>query len=177
MKAENTYRRVFFALWPDDSLRRDIGHMSPPIPPHSRAVAAVNLHLTLVFLGNIAQAQLNCVKATAKRIRFQPFSIQINRVGHFGHRILWIDPNEPPQQLLDLQNGLANALTNRCDYHQERRAYSPHITVARKGVPPLEQIISPALEWKVEHFSLIESTIGQVPPTYREIGRWCGVGG
>ena len=48
-------RRLFFALWPDAVLKAQIGHAArtPARSVDGRRVRDENLHLTLLFLGNV----------------------------------------------------------------------------------------------------------------------------
>jgi hypothetical protein len=63
-------RRVFFALWPDDGLRTSLWRATreavrasggQPMPAH-------NLHVTLVFLGSVADRRIPELEAIADRV-------------------------------------------------------------------------------------------------------------
>ncbi len=164
--------RLFFALWPDDATRKSLYRAGIATGHHSVPTPRDNLHMTLVFLGKVDDATLDCARKVAEHIEFPPFALSIDRIGHFGRRILWLGSAEPPEALFDLQRRLQRGLAQRCNYPPEKRGYHPHITVARKQVPPLMEPLSTPVHWQVESFSLIRSDTTQTPPVYREIARW-----
>ena len=105
-----------------------------------------NLHLTLAFLGECDAKQTAAVKAAMDTVRFEPFDIHIERVGHFkrnGGDIWWagLRGNEA---LSDLQRELTDKLIT-AGFSLERRQYKPHITLGR-------EVVTDAAPWQVEPF-------------------------
>ncbi len=163
--------RHFFAIWPDQAVSERIVREAGKA--RGRLHHPADIHMTLVFLGQISDAQLRCIEAAADAIRGQPFTLSINGIGYWHRpRILWAGPSETPEPLsqlvFDLQNGL-----KACGFEPERRRYKPHVTLYRKASRTIPRVIEPAVEWPVRAFVLATSG-GGAPgePRYRVLKRW-----
>lgn len=94
-----------------------------------------NLHLSLIFLGNIEESRLQDITGCIQRaaVGAETFTCTITKAGFFGPprspRILWAGIDAPPV-LTALQNNL-NSEFNRSGFQTEERPYYPHITLAR----------------------------------------------
>ena len=99
----------------------------------SRLTRRENLHLTLVFLGELREA--GKVREAMEEIRTSPFPLEIRGLGRFqrdGGDLYWagIEPSLPLQNLyLELKNALASK-----EIAVEDRPYRPHLTLARQAV-------------------------------------------
>lgn len=99
----------------------------------SRLTRRENLHLTLVFLGELREA--GKVREAMEEIRTSPFPLEIQGLGRFqrdGGDLYWagIEPSLPLQNLyLELKNALAGK-----GIAVEDRPYRPHLTLARQAV-------------------------------------------
>ena len=99
----------------------------------SRLTRRENLHLTLVFLGELREA--GKVREAMEEIRTSPFPLEIRGLGRFqrdGGDLYWagIEPSLPLQNLyLELKNALAGK-----GIAVEDRPYRPHLTLARQAV-------------------------------------------
>ena len=99
----------------------------------SRLTRRENLHLTLVFLGELREA--GKVREAMEEIRTGPFPLEIRGLGRFqrdGGDLYWagIEPSLPLQNLyLELKNALAGK-----GIAVEDRPYRPHLTLARQAV-------------------------------------------
>lgn len=69
--ARASTRRVFFALWPDEPLRSSFMHATHELARAAggRLVAPRNLHVTLLFLGPVAEDRLTELTALAAEVR------------------------------------------------------------------------------------------------------------
>ncbi len=166
-------RKLFFALWPDDSVREGLLGFSRALPAHGgRPPHPEDLHITLVFLGLVTPEQYPCVIHAADAVKAAPFSLAIDRVGYWQRpRILWCGPGKTPEDLtrlvLKLQQGL-----KACGFQPEKRAYSPHVTLARKARPVAGFSLERPLEWRPREFALVLSQDRGAPPRYRVLQRW-----
>ena len=99
----------------------------------SRLTRRENLHLTLVFLGELREA--GKVREAMEEIRTGPCPLEIRGLGRFqrdGGDLYWagIEPSLPLQNLyLELKNALAGK-----GIAVEDRPYRPHLTLARQAV-------------------------------------------
>ena len=112
-----------------------------------------NLHLTLAFLGECNATQAATVKAVMDTVSFEPFDIQIERIGRFkrdGGDIWWAGLYES-KPLLDLQRTLTDKLI-AAGFTLEKREYKPHITLGR-------EVVTDAASWQIEPFGEMVSAI------------------
>lgn len=134
-------------------------------------VAEENLHLTLLFLGNVDTARLPILKRGASGVRATPFSLQIDCSGWWkAPRILWLAPGQVPASLLLLHKALAG-LAVECGIAIETRPYLPHVTLARKVDKPAAIKFAP-IRWNVSDFCLVESVTRVGYVEYQIIQRW-----
>ncbi len=100
-----------------------------------RWVPVHNIHLTLMFLGDVSEANLQLVKDSLaeEAINHQPFDISIGKVGVFPSlqrpRVIWVGV-EAPGELMAVQSGVEHRMT-RLGYPREERPFSPHLTLGR----------------------------------------------
>jgi 2'-5' RNA ligase len=150
--------RLFFALWPDDTVRAQLHRASNTITVErpARRVPHYNLHLTLHFIGNVFFAQMDCLRQQARLVEVAAFELSIDRQGHFSKpRVGWLGCREIPAGLRELHEQLGQRL-QLCDYRPEARHYNPHVTVARKIGAIADSASFAPVAWKVETFSLVE---------------------
>ena len=165
-------RRIFFALWPDDKVRKaiiDTAGKATHANSKGRLMRGGNLHVTLHFIGRVSDEKLKCLNQAAQTLRFEPFELMLNRYGHFhAARIFWMGCLSVPEPLIRLHAHLGSALTI-CDYQPEIRAYTPHVTLLRKCKNPevLEEF--KPIYWQVNSFALVESLPTDEGVEYRVI--------
>lgn len=166
-------QRLFFALWPDATVRRALAAAASDChDDQGRLVAPHNLHLTLAFIGNVTPDQRACMEAAAATLRGQAFTVTLDCVGFWPKpRVLWAGANGIPTALGALVADLNRALTN-CGYQPETRPFRAHVTLARKvSRPPRQSPIAP-IHWAVADFCLVESVSGEQGSDYRVLARW-----
>lgn len=104
--------------------------------PFKKWVEPIDYHLTLAFLGDVPKEKLHtiCVLLEQKMKDLDPFPLEIDKFGVFGAiekpRIFWLGVKEQ-KQLLSLQQIVYN-LCIKAGVVLEKRAFHPHITLARK---------------------------------------------
>lgn len=180
---EPEYRRLFFALWPDEGVRRQIESIRFLGMPQNTTPRA-HWHMTLVFLGMTSLWQQRELEAAAASVQVAPFDLLLDTTGHFSRaRVGWLGCRKPGQALLDFQSALENALRNACPDHAAfdgvSYGYCPHVTLYRHldVFPAFPEATSKKesewlpVKWPVESFSLIESRRGK-QPVYRTLNCW-----
>ncbi|WP_376696577.1 RNA 2',3'-cyclic phosphodiesterase [Wenzhouxiangella sp. EGI_FJ10305] len=167
-------RRLFFALWPDEKIRREIVERREMLGRGSlKRVPDHNLHLTLLFLGDQPAERLGEFEAAADAIRGKPCELRLDRFGWFpGAGVLWLG-GEAPETLQALQAALY-ARIGELGIDLDRRPFRPHVTLFRKVARRPDLPTPSPLSWPVREFALVESIPGQ---PYRRIGRWSIRGG
>jgi 2'-5' RNA ligase len=161
--------RLFFALWPDEALRKALvaardaaeGNLGRPTHP-------LDLHITLVFIGTVDAALRDCVETAAGRVALAPFELTLRSLSGWPRQRIWaaIPEDTPPlSQLVDqLQQNLIS-----CGLQPEARRYRPHVTLARKAPPIVPRPLS--LRWQVDGFVLARSGTSRAP-SYQILRQW-----
>ena len=107
-------RRVFFALWPDESTRAALAKTT------RRAVRAAggrptpreNLHITIAFLGGLEPDELDRARDVPP-IRTGSFELTLDTLGYWARpRILWLSPAGKPDALAELERSLWDGLVS-----------------------------------------------------------------
>lgn len=151
--------RIFFALWPDEELRKQLQQTAElmTVTRPGRRVPIYNLHLTLHFIGNVSFDEMECLQHQARQLRADGFEFTIDCHGYFKKpRVAWLGCSEIPATVSVLQQKLGRRL-QKCDYQPEKRRYNPHVTVARKINQSPGTFEFVPLNWQVDSFVLIES--------------------
>ena len=131
--------RAFIAIELPESVRAQLGRIQGQLKPgHEGVVRWVDpkgVHLTLKFLGNIAESQVpavaDAVRGAAKVGRFP---VEVGRPGAFpslqAPRVVWVGVGGDLEKLAALQRAIDGALA-RLGFPPENRPFSPHLTLGR----------------------------------------------
>lgn len=169
--------RLFFALWPDDEVRRRIDGAAAAIEnahaPGGRRLRRDRLHLTLQFIGDFAPLPDDLVEAArdaASRIECDAFALTLDQAGSFrGSRVWWFGCRECPAQLQALWDALGRALGDAGVPIKAHPQFTPHVTIQRNVRKPLQPVAIDPVEWPVSEFVLIDS---RSEAGYVQLGRW-----
>ena len=136
------------------------------------------LHLTLRFVGEVERPVAEDLAVALATLRFSPFAIRIAGVGRFDHHkrgALWagVEPRAPLAALAAKVERLCVSV----GLPPERRAFHPHITLARwgrGGGPSLDPFLScyAALrsdDFTVDTVTLYESHLGRDGAHYEAV--------
>ncbi|MGY4689169.1 RNA 2',3'-cyclic phosphodiesterase [Salibacterium sp. K-3] len=131
-------------------------------------------HITLFFLGAAEERTVQKTAGKVKRScrRSPVFTMKTGGIGYFGSydapKVLWAD-TDCPEELVFLQQDVSKSCTS-LGFSEEKRAYRPHITIARKWtgsasfsdcaelVPELE-----TMTWQVKEAVLFRTHLHQEP--------------
>ena len=131
--------RLFVALEVPEPPRRDVRRRVEGLRdrlPRARWVDLDVLHLTLLFLGETAEADVPALATKLRAVfsRFPPLPLRLAGGGTFPPgrpaRVAWVGVESPPE-LLTLQADVAQAAVEALGFEPEERAYHPHVTLAR----------------------------------------------
>jgi len=164
--------RLFFALWPSKKQRTALTRVQEALPDQrDRRIHPQDFHLTLVFLGDLDAERRSCAETVAGWIRRSPFVLKLDRLGCFPRvGILWCGASEQPAPLPDLCVPLDGGLA-ACGFRPERRAFTPHVTLARKAQPLPAHGLDPPVVWSVSGFALVIAR-PRACPRYRVERSW-----
>jgi 2'-5' RNA ligase len=172
--------RLFVAIRPPEPIR-DILIDAMDDGPDFRWQEEEQLHLTLRFIGEVDRPVADDLAAALGRIRSERIPARIRGVGRFEQRsagALWagVEPKEPLAALAAKVERVCQAV----GLEPERRAFHPHITLARwKGRRARE--IAAYLDrhrtlvsepWEIDAFILFESRLSRHGAHYEEVASY-----
>jgi 2'-5' RNA ligase len=179
VKEQATMHRLFVAVRPPLEVRSwllaRMGGVSG-----ARWLSEDQLHLTLRFVGEVERPTAEDVAIALGSVRLTPFEVELRGIGAFDHRgrpaTLWagVQPHPPLKALHDK----IDQACVRAGLEPERRAFMPHITIARLGRAAgpiaglLEQSGGAAPAFTVDGFALFESRRGPDGAVYSLVERY-----
>jgi 2'-5' RNA ligase len=159
---ERAGARWFFALWPDATVRTALWGLVDTLKGGISAkwVKPENLHMTLVFLGEVSPSKYSPIADAALELEPPVFMLQLNRLEFWSGGIVCVSASQPPVELAILAQGLSERLSLE-GFPPDPRPYRNHVTLARKGPVqrPAVELAEP-IAWRVGAFRLIESRPG-----------------
>ena len=130
--------RLFVALDISAEIRERIAGFIARLRQHAvsaRWVNAESLHVTLKFLGEVPESRLEAVQEKLRSVEGAALPICFKGTGFFptpkSARVFWIGI-EAGQELAMLARRIEEAL-RPLGFEPEQRAFSPHLTLARKS--------------------------------------------
>lgn len=147
-----------------------------PREVRGRPVPTDNLHITLVFLGDIDTDQQACVERMAtgavEELACPPFELMLDHLGHWSRsRVLWLGPAETPEPLVRLADRLADGV-RQCGLSVDARPYRAHLTMMRKVSRAPKQLPIEPLSWSVDGFVLVRSVPVPQGGCYEIVREW-----
>lgn len=162
--------RTFIAIELTGQVRQKIAELIGELKTTGDSVKWVeteNLHITLKFLGETLEEQLEKIIKTIEQTAagHGSFTLKLTGLGTFFPRVVWVGVSEGGEALINLAAGLGE------------KKFSPHVTIGRikdKGVDKLKDKIVGCRdrefgEMIVDHVALIKSTPTQKGPIYEKI--------
>src|SRR5437764_11153765 len=118
--------RLFVGIEFPPELKLDLSMLETGISG-AKWVDAVNLHLTLRFIGEVDEGVAADIDEALARVRARRFTLQLAGAGVFGGgrpRQLWVGVERHPE-LVALRDKIEQALISIILEHQQRK-YAPH---------------------------------------------------
>jgi len=166
--------RYFFAVWPDDQVRRALAQWSAAMGPDPRArrVAPDKLHITLAFVGELEAPGLDAVRRAADGVELAALNLSLDRIGFWKRSgIIWCGSSSGAAGLERLAADLRGRLA-RLGYRVDDRPFVPHVTLYRRARRrpkwPARRI-----DWHIDGFSLAASRLFADGPRYESVHHWC----
>jgi len=147
-------------------------------------VATSARHLTLVFLGEVAETLVPHLLAAKAAQNQQPLQLRLGKVGAFPNlrqpQTLWVGVDGESADLIRRQQTLMQAL-QPLDLSLETRPFHPHLTLGRvKREITTSQLAaladglrtlpaSPPIAWQSGPLVLFQSTLTRAGPLYTKI--------
>jgi RNA 2',3'-cyclic 3'-phosphodiesterase len=162
--------RTFIAIDPGQAVRDRLTALQEALAKTGADVKWVehnNLHLTLLFLGEVDQRDLTAVcRAVAEAAATQPkFPMTIEKAGAFPNarrpRTLWVGVGDGAKEVCALHDALEAPLLALGCYRREGRGYTPHLTVGRVKADPAGDALAGVLT-KRANWSAGETTVREI---------------
>ena len=182
--------RMFLALELPDTvkavLRRRIERLAHALLD-VRFVDVAGLHLTLAFLGELADERLAAATGAAEESAksHAPFTLRLANIGAFGSarapRVIWVGLSGEVARLRALQSTVADGLEAR-GFAREARPFAPHLTLARIKKPLSDAALTaliraqsepaPDATWQADAISVMKSELARPAARYTALSCW-----
>jgi len=184
--------RLFVALDLPDAVRRALAELIANLKPKSRGARWVqpeNLHITLKFIGHVANEKLSPIQSELSSIpTAQPIELHFRGMGFFPNerhpRAFWCGVAGSPN-LAELAADIDRALVP-LGIEAETRPFTPHLTLARfKSDEGVREMVHAANDMKSTdfgaatetNFHLYESLLKSTGAQYNRVASFLFVGG
>jgi 2'-5' RNA ligase len=169
--------RTFVAVFPPQRVREALFRAARDLPASNafRLIGPEKLHITLKFLGNVAEDDLIRVEQALEQLRgrHEPFEVSTSGFGAFPSekkaRVLWAGVGDGSGPLRAVAQSVDDLL-EPAGFEREKRPYMPHLTLGRargQGAKLAgESVDPPALRFSVSSVDLVESVPGKGGVTY-----------
>jgi len=177
--------RAFISIEPPEQIKKEIFKEFEKLESSGfvagNFVGKNDLHLTLKFLGNISEEQIEKIKKTFSDISFPKFEIKIGEIGFFPSesyvRVIWV--GLIADELKKLKETIDKNLLD-IGINSDGREFSSHITVARvKKIKDKDNFLKKIKELKlkkmsfpVEKVTLMKSELTRDGPNYKVLGEF-----
>ena len=131
--------RTFLCIEIPEALKMRIAELQRELKQIDSQVSWVkpdNIHLTLKFLGPVAQSRIATVQRGVEHAASScsPFEVEVASTGCFpsAHRprVLWVGLSHVPNQFRQLHHAVDDELA-RAGFARESKPFSPHLTIGR----------------------------------------------
>lgn len=166
--------RLFLAAVPDASTALQIRHRAEILRCvhhlEGRLIEPDGLHVSLFFLGGLAEQHVQLACGAAADVRAGSFEVSFDRAVSFrgkpGNRPFVLFGGDGLRQLMSFRRMLASAMTRVGLRRRANMNFTPHVTLLYDARAVEEHPIAP-ISWTVREFVLIHSMRGHV-----HLARW-----
>jgi 2'-5' RNA ligase len=145
-----------------------------------------NLHITLLFLGEVEDRDVPAVCRTVALVagRHESFTLGVESVGCFPNprrpRVVWAGIGEGKEELVALHDALEPPLQELGCYRREERQFTPHATLGRvqgdQATDALATALARKADWhggtvEVRELLVFSSELMREGPIYTVLGR------
>lgn len=178
--------RLFIALELSERQRHEIVNLQNELKQwvnNVRWVKIEGLHLTLKFIGETEENNIESIKKAIDRVSLshEPFEVDFSGLGVFPSlskaKVLWLAVNKGKDMLINLAENLDSELTEE-GFKPEKRGYQPHLTLGRIRQPIEESIINNLMKsnevtriapTEICDVTLFESNLTRQGPLYKVV--------
>ncbi len=179
--------RAFIAVELDNQIKEELARVQEILKTSQadvKWVEPINLHLTLKFLGQIANKKVEKINQVLKNplCDFSSFPLTIKSLGAFPKinypRVIWAGAFSPENKLKSLADLVETKLVS-LKFPKEKRDFETHITLGRvksaknrsKLIELMEEAKVQEKEMMVTSLTLFESQLSSRGPQYLAISK------
>jgi len=180
--------RLFVAIDLPSNIKKKLANIQARLKEANAGVRFVSpegIHLTLKFLGEVAEDRVGkVIEALAENVpRISPFNLKVEGLGAFPSisrpRVVWAGV-KAPDELLTLAEEIEKAMV-KLGFPKEERDFSPHLTLCRiKSPQGIDRLIKIVMEDKdislgeftADGYFLIQSILRPEGARYIKIRRF-----
>ena len=174
--------RVFIAIELPEAVRQKLADLESelsPVTTSARWVAPEAIHLTLKFIGELSESRLDVIDRALAGLAWKPFQVSVQGVGFFpgarSPRVFWAG------LAASTMAGLAQEIDTRLErfgFDREKRAFRPHVTLARARDTRLDAALVESARrfeeidcgsFSVDRCCLIQSTLKPAGAVYTRL--------
>ncbi len=167
--------RVFFALVPSQSVQNQLASQARVVQKQcgGRVIPEKQIHLTLLFLGNVAAAHIKILKQVMDNVAVREFAFDLNQLGYWKrNQILYAHAPSFPDELFLLAESLWNAILDT-PLKIKKYTFTPHVTLIRKAnQPDINYPFGMPIHWSAKHWLLMQSKQTEHGVEYILLGKW-----
>lgn len=156
--------RLFIGIALSEATRNQIDRYCIDHQLQGRIVALDNLHLTLVFLGEVSREQLSKLNQALDALVYPRFSLTATRIKKLRDMVIVTCQNPP---ILNQLHQAIVEIAKDCAIPIENRSFFPHVTVVRDNHAFVDEPFH--FIDRVDEVTLFSSTIEQNKRIYRKI--------
>ncbi len=160
------------------SIKNTISTLNVPI----KFVEDENLHITLVFLGEIDESTVETLKSgLEENIKHPPFEISVEGLGSFPSlsrpRVVWAGIRKGSKELTNIHETVMKTL-NTLNIRVKGEKFHPHVTIGRlKGSRNIQSLTKLLIEYsnyffgeqQIDKVKIKQSILTPKGPIYRDV--------
>ncbi|MGG7055911.1 RNA 2',3'-cyclic phosphodiesterase [Nitrosomonas sp. ANs5] len=166
--------KIFLALWPPAAARQQLDQLAKQLIAgcQGRAIRPENLHLTLLFIGEVAPSVLPKLGQAVSVVKQPAFHMILDEIRYWKREgIVVAGMQQPPAALLELVQALRQALSTM-EIPFDARPFKPHVTLVRNAKCRELPDSMTVIDWEVAQWSLVQSLPTPQGVVYRALTNW-----
>lgn len=175
------FMRTFIAIDLPDEIKSRIADVSEQFSASGIVIVQRDvLHISLHFLGERSDEEIEKIKEAMGELRAKQFRIEIKELGVFTPdylKVVFAKVAAGREECESIYNQLSTSMSSR-GFQLEQRDYTPHVTIARvKRLKDKRRVLSLIDEYSNEGFGSFEATsvklkaseLTEDGPVYRDL--------
>jgi 2'-5' RNA ligase len=139
---------------------------------YGHAVPACNIHITLLFLGETEENQLQTLLEAASSVAFKLIHLCFDQMSYWQKpAVCCLTPSVITSPILDLVEQLQQLVVVQ-KIPREILQFQPHITLLRKSIFVPPEVSFQPIMWDADVFCLLESCATASGVRYRVLNSW-----